>query len=308
MSVSRRSPKCEKVKGTKKLHDIRNIGEEGFIQTRLASCFEYCFSEWNCECKSIDRVATLVQLTRTQISSQMMTRNVFQQQVLEVTRNSMFGDFVAIELFNNAEACFIIGIVGGAMVKLSNSIENWAGIIAANSYALEVQRLHPVTPGSTNFQLIDAQIIINAKHIISGKLNLEEIEGQNNQRGARKTKYKLDSDEHNLILQCLQKDDNRNAASIENADAISAIQPGDINFDHKILLNLKLTVPCDTWGHEQAREFFGANYRGRTTAAFVRRIKFPNTRKAKFELEFPDIPEKVWRKWEFGIDYILKYS
>jgi hypothetical protein len=55
LSVDRKIQKCETVKGTKKLHEICNIGQEGFIQTRLASCFDCqaCASNLPDECKNI---------------------------------------------------------------------------------------------------------------------------------------------------------------------------------------------------------------------------------------------------------------
>ena len=304
LSVNRRIQKCDTVKGTKKLHEIRNVRQEGFIQTRLGSCFQ-CF---DCsqglleQCKNADRVGLplLVQLNPTQAGTRMITRNVLKQQSLAMAQQSLFGDFLAIELYNNNEACFMIGMVVGAIHKATEDIENWAGNIAQNSNIIELQRLCPVAPGSTVFQLSDQVLLANAEHIISGKLHFEVLECPN---GA--TKYKLDGDQHNLLLRSLQKNDNLEAELTSLSDG--HIKPGDNNFDHKILLNLKLNVPCRTWDHESARNYFGAQYRQKNTTAYVAKIKNPNTKKVKFILRFLEIPENDWKNWEFGLDYVLQY-
>jgi hypothetical protein len=71
---------------------------------------------------------------------------------------------------------------------------------------------------------------------------------------------------------------------------------------------MKLVVPCSTWNHEQARSFFGLTYRDKSTAAFVSKVQYPNTKKVLFELEFPEIPSRINKKWSFNLEYVLKYA
>jgi hypothetical protein len=121
------------------------------------------------------------------------------------------------------------------------------------------------------------------------------------------SKYKLDSDSHSLILRCLQKNDpvseNPNPSSDEHNDRL-----GDDNFDHKLLIGVKLHIPCTTWEHEQARSFFGLHYRDKITTAVVCKVRYPNTKKVEFELEFPEIPSKIYKSWIFNLEYVLKYA
>lgn len=141
-----------------------------------------------------------------------------------------------------------------------------------------------------NFQLADWYV-------------LYKIERKSQPTNTRSTvsKYKLDSDSHSLILRCLLKDE----PAIENS--FSAELPTDI-FDHKLLTGVKLRIPCTTWEHEQARSLFGLNYRGKTTTAFVHKVRYPNSKKVEFELEFPEIPSKIYKSWIFNLEYVLKYA
>jgi hypothetical protein len=126
-----------------------------------------------------------------------MTRNVLKQQAMETAQQCLFGDFIAVEVFNHHEASFMIGMVVGPMAQLHSSVDNWAGPIQKNATVIEVQRLQPASPGSVFFFLTEENLLIDVEHIISGKLDL----GTGNTTNSRvSTKYKLDSEQHNLIL------------------------------------------------------------------------------------------------------------
>ena len=92
-----------------------------------------------------------------------------------------------------------------------------------------------------------------------------------------------------------------------NASVETTYQPGDDNFEHKMLVGMKLVVPCNTWEHDDARQYFDLRYRDKTTTAFVRKVFFPNTKKVSFDLEFPEIPQAIYKTWAFPLEYVLKY-
>ena len=312
LSISRKIQKCETVKGTKTFHELRNVGQEGFLEAKLASCFNCakCIQGIQNECENVERtgIAKIVQVRPVQAATRMMTRNVLKQQALHTANSCSFGDFIAFELFNHTQAAFMIGMVVGEVISVESTVENWTGTVRKGSKGIKVQRLQPTSPGGLFLYLTDDQLIANVEHIISGKLHLE-MSQPNNTRGGTLPKYKLDSDSHSLILRCLQKDE----PIIEDTDSNSKespanAQPGDENFDHKLLMGMKLLVPCKTWNHEQARSFFGRNYRDKTTTAFVRKIRYPNTKKVEFELEFPEIPSQLYKSWIFDLEYVLKYA
>ena len=91
----------------------------------------------------------------------------------------------------------MIGMVVGEVVLVDRTVENWSGTIPQHSKAIELQQLQPTLPGSLCFYLTDDKLLVNAEHIISGKLHLEMTQPSNT---ATLPKYKLDSDPHNLIL------------------------------------------------------------------------------------------------------------
>jgi uncharacterized membrane protein len=71
---------------------------------------------------------------------------------------------------------------------------------------------------------------------------------------------------------------------------------------------MKLVIPCNTWDHDDARRYFGVRYRDQTTAAFVRKVTSPNTKKVAFALEFPEIPADIYQTWTFPLENVLKYA
>jgi len=87
---------------------------------------------------------------------------------------------------------------------------------------------------------------MNIDHIISGKLSLEHDAADVSDR----PKYKLDSDQHHVLLRSLQKNDP--GAEFENSQQLN-VPPGDDNFDHRMLVGMKLIIPCATWVHDDAR-------------------------------------------------------
>ena len=185
----------------------------------------------------------------------------------------------------------MIGMVVGAIMQSDCSVDNWAGKIQKDATVIEVQRLQPASPGSVFFFLTGENLMINVEHIISGKLDLGTSDTTNS---SVCTKYKLDSEQHNLILRCLQRQDPSEHQDLSITASNPKINPpGDENFDHKILLGMKLLIPCNTWDHDDARRYFGVRYRDQITAAFVRKVTSPNTKKVAFDLEFPEIPAAI---------------
>jgi hypothetical protein len=222
-----------------------------------------------------------------------MTRNVLKQQAIEIARKSVFGDFIAVEVFNNAEFSFMIGMVIGSLQHLSEAVDNWTGSIKQNTPVIQVQRLQPTSPGSVTFFLTDDKLLVNVEHLISGNFAMECLENTSIRRANSNVspKYKLDSEQHGTILRCLQKVDPAKSHSFQSIENDTS-SPGDENFDHKLLVDLKLVIPCNTWQHEDARKYFGLQYHNKTTTAFVRKVKSPNTKKVAFDLEFPESSPK----------------
>ena len=147
----------------------------------------------------------------------------------------------------------------------------------------------------------------NVEHLLSGKLAMDCIERNNPNSKNVSPKYKLDSEQHGVILRCLQNIDPAKEQTVISSENVVSC-PGDDNFDHKLLVNMKLVVPCSTWQLDDARKYFGLHYHDKTTVAFVRKVKSPNTKRVAFDLEFPEIPPSIYKTWTFPLDSVLKYA
>ena len=150
------------------------------------------------------------------------------------------------------------------------------------------------------FQTDDA-IVPSIGYIISGKLAREHSA----ETLAKRPKYKLDSDQHHVLLRSLQKNDP--TAELKNPKQPN-VPPGYDNFNQRMLVGIKLIIPRSTGIHEDARSFFGIHYKDKTTTVFVRKVIHPNTKRTKSDLEFTEIPPSMYKTWTFNWQYVLKYA
>eukprot|EP00732_Lithocolla_globosa_P000920 Lithocolla_globosa_v1_NODE_366_length_4288_cov_54.588944.p1 type:complete len:700 gc:universal NODE_366_length_4288_cov_54.588944:3111-1012(-) len=177
-SVNYRIRDCERLDGSSKLHQLRDIGIGGRLMVRERSCHhcESCWSgDWE-DCRHVSIVGEPKEVVLSQASDlAVRTRSSLKRVELEIAQIKSDNIF-AVALDSQNEPWMLCAATAKARKVKEDFSESGVRYIK-NDLIIDVRKLEPINPGSMIFEKTDKQFIVFAADVILTGIELEQVTG-----------------------------------------------------------------------------------------------------------------------------------